>query len=66
MAKGIRVIIAKNGLKQKRVAERCGFTPIEMSLMLHGKKTIKADYMPRIASALGVEINDIYNAGKDE
>lgn len=62
-AKGIRVIIAEKGLKQKRVAERAGFTPQEMSLMLHGRKTIKADYIPEIARALEVDANAIYDAG---
>ena len=57
------MIIAEKGLKQNRVAERAGFTPQEMSLMLHGRKTIKADYVPLIANALEVDVNTIYETG---
>ena len=34
-----------------------------MSLMLHGRKTIKADYVPLIANALEVDVNTIYETG---
>ena len=61
-AKGIRIIIVEKGLKQKYVAKQAGFTPREMSLMVHGRKTIKADYIPEIAKALGVDANAIYEA----
>jgi len=33
--------------------------------MLNGRKIIRAEYLPRIAKSLEVEVMDIYTAGKD-
>lgn len=63
VAVGIEKIIEENGLQKKFVAKKSGFTQNQLGDMLHGRKTIKASYMPRLAAALGVSIQDIYDAG---
>ncbi len=64
LSEGIRKIIAQKGLKNLYVAERADFTPQELSDMLNGRRLIKACDIPRLALALGVEINEIYAAGE--
>lgn len=63
-ADNISRLIEKNGLKQVYVAEKAGYKAQELNDMLNGRRLIKACDIPRIALALGVEINDIYEAGK--
>lgn len=65
VSKGIRIIIATKGLKNIYVAEKSGFTSQELSDMLNGRRLIKACDVPRLAHALGVGENDIYEAGKE-
>lgn len=56
----IRKLICEKGLLQKFVAEQSGFSPQEFSDLLNGRKVLKAEYIPRIAKALGVTPNDLY------
>lgn len=63
-ADNISRLIEKNGLKQVYVAEKAGYKAQELNDMLNGRRLIKACDVPRIALALGVEINEIYEAGK--
>lgn len=58
----IRALIKAQGLKQNAVALRSGFKEQEFSNMLNGRKEIKAEYIPAIATALGVTPNDIYGS----
>lgn len=60
IASTIRSVITKRGLPQKVVAERCGFTEQQFTDMLKGRKLIRAEYIPRIASVLGCTPNDLY------
>ena len=62
-AAGIKAIIDQKGLRQKNVAQKAHFTEQQFSDMLNGRKTIRADYLPDIASALGVSIGEIFDAG---
>lgn len=64
LAEGIRILIARKGLKQTFVAEKAGLSPQELSDMLNGRKLIKACDIPRIATVLGVKADEIYEAGK--
>ena len=52
----IKRIIEEKGMKQVAIAERAGFTASEFSNMLNGRKLL-----PKIASALGVDLNKIFN-----
>lgn len=67
LAARIRERIAERGMKQAAVAERAGFTEQQFSDMLNGRKIIRAEYLPRIAEALGIiNIGDIFSdAGQD-
>lgn len=64
LSNGIKVIIAKKGLKNIYVAERAGFTPQELSDMLNGRRLIKACDVPKLAFALEVKEGEIYSVGK--
>lgn len=65
-ATGMRCIIAQKGFKNIYVAKKAGYTAQELSDMLNGRRLIKACDIPRLARALGVRENDIYEAGKKE
>lgn len=61
---GISKAIKEKGFKQTYVAESAGYTPQELSDMLNGRRLIKACDIPRIAKALGVEINYLFGIEK--
>ncbi len=60
----IRRVINSKGLKQYVVAEKAGFTPNAFSSMLNERKAIMAEYIPDIACALGVPVNELYKKGE--
>lgn len=49
----------EKGLKQKAVAKMAGFDEVKFSNMLNGRTVIRAEHIPPICDALGVEPNDI-------
>lgn len=57
----IKSLIEKRGMKQYVVAERAGFTASEFSNILNDRrKLLRVEHIPSIASAIGVDINDLY------
>jgi len=67
IVKNIKTLIRKSGMKQCVVAERAGFNERDFSNMLNERrKLIRAEYLPGIASALGVDINDLYYLSSKE
>ena len=60
----LKQIIARKGLKNLYVAENAGYTAQELSDMLTGRRLIKACDIPKIAKALGVEINYLFGIEK--
>ena len=60
----IRKIIIGKGLKQYVVAKRAGFEPVQFSDLLNGRKVIKAEHIPPIADALGVDANTLFSIGE--
>lgn len=60
----LKQIIARKGLKNLYVAENAGYTVQELSDMLNGRRLIKACDIPKIAKALGVEINYLFGIEK--
>lgn len=66
VAAGIDKLIRKYGFVQKRIAEKAGFTDQQFSDMLCGRKVIRADYLPPIALAMRISIQEIFDAGMDE
>lgn len=66
VATGIQNIIRERALMQSEIAKRAGFSTQQFNDMLHGRKVIRADYMVPISKALGVGVQDIYDAGRRE
>ena len=60
LAQRILFLIKESGLKQFVVAERAGYSAQEFNAMLNGRKLIKDCDIPNIATALGVEVNELY------
>jgi transcriptional regulator with XRE-family HTH domain len=56
----IQALIVQKGLVRRSVAANAGFSEQQLCDMLHGRKRILADYIPRLARALGVEIREIF------
>lgn len=56
----IKSEIQNRGMKQGVVAERAGFSDQEFSNMMNNRKLIKAEYIPAIASAIGVTTNELF------
>lgn len=57
---GIKQLMAAKGMFQKNVANRAGFSEQQFSDMLNGRKVIRAEYLPQIAKALDVPINQLF------
>jgi len=56
----IRRLVKDSGMKQKVIAKKTGITEKEFSNMLNNRKKIQPEYIPRIASALNVTPNDLF------
>ena len=54
IAERIQSLLRERGLVQRRVAAEAGFSAQQMNDMLHGRKLILAEDLPRIAAAMGV------------
>lgn len=65
IAINLRAIIEDRGLKQTAIAAKSGFTDQQFCDMLAGRKIIRAEYIPRIALAMGVTVSDIYAKVED-
>lgn len=63
VAAGIERIIQDKGYIQGAIASKAGFTDQQFCDMLKGRKIIRADYLVPIAKALGVSVQEIYDAG---
>lgn len=53
-------IIDDKGLVKKKVAKRANMKPQALSDIMAGRKVIRADMVPSIASALGVGVNELF------
>ncbi|PWM44035.1 MAG: XRE family transcriptional regulator [Clostridia bacterium] len=62
----IKSIIKSQGKLQGPIAIKAGFTPSQFSNLLNGRKLMLAEYIPRIAKALGVTPNDILWTNRDK
>lgn len=63
---GIKSLIAEKGMVQKIVAQRAGYTPQQFSDMLNDRRIIRAIDLIPISGALGVSVQEIYDAGRME
>lgn len=63
----IKHLISEKGMKQCVVAERAGFSDSEFSNMLNERrKLIRIEHIPKIASALNVELNVLFRIKERE
>lgn len=60
VAQNIRKILNEQGLKQKVVAKRAGYTEQQFSNILCGRKNIETDDILKIAKALKATPNELY------
>ncbi len=66
VASNIIRIIDQGGLKKKAVAEKAGYSEQMFSDMLNGRKIIKIIDVERLGKALGVDVNALFAAEKEE
>lgn len=66
VATNIKTMIAAKGMVQKVVAERAGFSEQQFCDMLNGRKIIRAEHVPAIAKALGVEFGELFAVGQSK
>ncbi len=60
LIKNIREIMQKKGLVEWEVAELAEISRVDFDKLLEGGKIITAEYIPRIAKALEVSIDELY------
>lgn len=60
IVKNIKGAIKERGLKSKYVAEKIGLNEMTFSNLLNGRKTVKSEYMPYIANAIGCDLNELF------
>lgn len=65
VAAGIERIIRDKGFVRGSIAAKAGFSDQQFCDMLKGRKIIRADYLVPIAKAMGVTVQEIFDAGKD-
>ena len=56
----IKHLIKKKGMKQCAVAEKTDLSVKAFSDIMHGRKILKVEYIPRFAMALDVSIEELF------
>lgn len=59
----IQRIISEKGYKQNAIARKAGLTDQQLTDIIKGRRIIKVSDITALASALGVGIPEIYDAG---
>ena len=63
----IKHIMDDKAMKQGVIAERAGFIPQEFSNILNERrKLLRVEYLPKIAIAMGVDVNELLDVDKKE
>lgn len=65
VAPNIKWIIRDRCLKQSAVAKKAGYSEQQFSSMMNGRKVIKDIDILRIATALGVDANELFKKGDE-
>ena len=65
VAKNLLRIIKDKGLKKLDVAKVCGMTSSQFYFITSGRRVLRLDLIPQLATALGVNINDLYQLKDD-
>lgn len=63
VAPNIKEIIEDRCLKQIAVAKKAGYSKQQFSAMMNGRKIIKDIDILRIATALDVDVNELFKKG---
>ena len=65
VAPNVKEIIKNRCLKQSAVARKAGYSEQQSSAMMTGRKVIKDIDILRIATALNVDVNELFKKGDD-
>lgn len=65
VAQNTRRIIARQGVKNRAIAKRAGYSEQQFSAMLNSRRIIKDCDVAAIANALGVTPNDLFKDVSD-
>ncbi|MBP3541852.1 MAG: helix-turn-helix transcriptional regulator [Clostridia bacterium] len=60
VAENVQRIIKESGLKQLVVAKRIGCTSQELTDMIYGRRIIKINDVPKLCTALNVDIGSLF------
>lgn len=63
VAPNVKEIIREKCLKQSAVARKAGYSAQQFCAMMNGRKIIKDTDILRIATALGVDANQLFKKG---
>ena len=61
IADNIKAIIRDLCISQSVLSQKAGYSKQQLNNMLQGRKLIRVDDIPRIAEALSLTPNDLYN-----
>lgn len=60
IVENIKNVMKENGYKSKNVSSQLGWTPMTYSNLLNGRRTLKSEYLPYIAKAIGCDVNRLF------
>lgn len=60
IANTVKRIVKRSELKQKVIAERCGYTEKQFSSVINGRKLITAEDIVKLCNGLGITPNELY------
>lgn len=64
VARNIKRIIVERGLKQYVIAQAAGYSAVQMSDMINGRKVIKPRDIVALAGALEVDAGELFATGE--
>ena len=64
VARNIKRIIKERGLKQYVIAQGAGYSAVQMSDMINGRKVIKPRDIVALAEALEVDAGELFATGE--
>lgn len=64
VAPNVKEIIKEKCLKQSAVAKKAGYSEQQFSSMMNGRKIIKDIDILKIATALNVDVNQLFKKGE--
>ena len=56
----LRRIIESRGMKKKTIAQRAGYTGQQLSDILHGRKSLRAEDIAALCTAMDVTPNELF------